>query len=165
MAQFRFAETAKVMPVIAPVAFTTSAIESAYVNLLHIGHWAEFHVAFGVMTSDTSDTVTLTVECSTAATSNATEVTLPFWYRLSAAVATDQMGAITSATTVGVAVTATDDAKMVIISVDPSIIPAHLATGQWLRLVATPTDAVASGVISAVFYGESRYPGDTTSGT
>lgn len=154
----RYAEDVKILPVIAPVAFTTSAVESAYVNL-ELMHWAEFHVAFGVMTSDSTDTVTLTVECSTAATSNATEVTLPFYYRLSAAVATDTMGALTSATTAGMAVTAEDDAKMVIISVNPDIIPGHLTDGQWIRLVATPTAEVASGVISAVFYGESRYPG------
>lgn len=160
----RFAETEKILPVIAPVAFTTSVVESAYVDLSGM-EWAEFHVSFGVMTSDSSDTVTLTVECSTAATSNATEVTLPFSYRLSAAVDTDQMGAITTATTAGMAVTAEDDAKMVIISVDPNIIPAALTDGRWIRLVATPTDAVASGVISAVFYGEPFYKGNTTTAT
>jgi len=153
----RYAEDCKVLPVIAPVAFTTSVVESAYVNLAGM-HWAEFHVAFGIMTSDTTDTVTLTVECSTAATSNATEVTLPFYYRLTSAVLSDTHGAITSATTTGVAINATDDAKMVLISVNPDLIEGHLTDGQWIRLVATPSAAVASGVISAVFYGEPRYP-------
>lgn len=159
MTIFRFAESVKVLPVIAPVAFTSSVVESAYVNLEKI-HWAEFLVSFGVMTSDSSDTVTLTVECSTGATSNATEVNLPFWYRLTSAVASDTHGAITSATTVGVAITAEDDAKMVIVSVDPNLIEGYLTDGQWIRLVATPTADVASGVISVVFVGEPRYPGN-----
>lgn len=153
----RFAEGLKVLPIIAPVAFTTSVVESEYVHMDGM-HWATFLVEFGVMTSDSTDTVTLTIECSTAATSNATEVTLPFWYRLSSAVATDTMGAITTATTAGMAVTATDDAKMVIIDVDPAIIPAALTDGAWLRVVATPSDAVASGVIASQFVGEPRYP-------
>lgn len=160
----RFAETEKILPVIAPVAFTTAEILGAYVDMEGM-HWGEFHVSFGVMTSDSSDTVTLTVECSTEASSNATEVTLPFWYRVSAAVATDQMGAITSATTAGMSVDAEDDAKMVIISVDPDCIPGALTDGRFLRVVATPSAQMGSGVISAVFYGEPRYPGNTTSAT
>jgi len=154
---FRLAENLKVLPVIAPVAFTTSVVESAYVNMEKM-HYGEFHVMFGVMTSDSTDTVTLTVECSTAATSNATEVNLPFYYRLTAAVLSDTHGAITSATTTGVVVTALSDAMLMIVSVNPDLIEGYLTDGQWIRLVATPTADVASGVISVVFYGESRYP-------
>ena len=151
-------EQKKVYPVIAPVAFTTSAVESVYIDADKM-NWLTWFVQFGVMTSDTTDTVTLTVECSTAATSNATEVTLPFKYRLSSAVGTDTIGAITAATTTGVAVNAgSHDAIVVEISVDPASIPAALADGRWLRIVATPSAAVAAGVISALFLGDPRYP-------
>jgi len=157
MAKIRYAEGLKCLPIIAPVAFTTSAIESEYVDM-ETHHWGSFHIAFGDMTSDSTDTVTVTVECSTAASSNATEVNLAFDYRLSSAVATDSMGAITSATTTGVSITATDDAKLLIVEVNPDTIPAALTDGKFLRIVATPSDAVASGVISAVAYLEPRYP-------
>jgi len=151
-------EQKKIYPIIAPVAFTTTAVESVYVDADKM-NWLTFLVQVGAMTSDSTDTVTLTVECSTANTSNATEVTLPFKYRLSVAVGNDTMGAITSATTTGVAINAdAHDSIVVEISVDPASIPANLTDGRWLRVVATPTDAVASGVISALFIGDPRYP-------
>lgn len=157
MKGIRFAEGLKVYPIIAPVAFTTSAVSSVYVDMDQI-HWATFLVEFGVMTSDSTDTVTVTVECSTALSSDSGEVTLPFWYRKTEAVGTDTIGAITSATTAGCSVTATDDACMLIIDVDPAIIPGALTDGRWLRLVCTPTAQVAAGVIAAQFIGEPRYP-------
>ena len=157
MAKIRYAEGLKCLPIIAPVAFTTAVVESEYVDM-ETHHWASFHIAFGVMTSDSTDTVTVTVECSTAASSNASEVNLAFDYRLSAAVATDTMGAITSATTTGVVVTAEDDAKMLLVEVNPDTIPVALTDGKFLRVVLTPTSDVSAGVVSAVAYLEPRYP-------
>lgn len=157
----RYAEGMKVLPLTAPVAFTTTAVESKYVDM-NEAHWATFLVMFGVMTSDSTDTVTITVEASTEASSNATEVTMAFSYRLSSAVDTDSMGAITAATTTGVAVTASaDDSKMLIIDVNPSNVAAEGADYRFLRVVATPSDAVAAGVISIVAVLESRYPGNS----
>lgn len=156
----RYAQKLKMLPVIAPVAFTTSPVASQYVDVGE-NHWATFLVSFGLMTSDSTDTVTLTVECSTAASSNANEVKLAYKYRLSAAVGTDSMGAITAATSDGMSINAADDdSKMLVIDVDPATIPAKLTDGRFLRLVATPSAQMASGVISAVALLEPRYPGD-----
>jgi len=155
-----YAEEKSYLPVIAPVAFTTSAIESAVVDLNNTQD-IEFLVMFGAMTSDSSDTVTITVEAMVEATSasTSTETAIAFNYRLSAAVATDTMGAITAATATGTdAVNAsTGDNCVLVVTVDPAVVAA-VSGARWIRLVATPSDAVASGVISAIAVITPRYP-------
>lgn len=160
MAKANYAEGLKILPILAPVAFTTSAVQSQYVDLKN-NHWATFLVSLGLMTSDSTDTVTVTVECSTAGSSNASEIKLAYQYRLSAAVGTDSMGAITAATTDGVVLNAADDdSKLLVIDVDPATIPAKMADGRFLRVVATPSAQVASGVIAITALLEPRYPGN-----
>jgi hypothetical protein len=157
MAKVRYAEAVKVYPVIAPVAGTTSAIASVYIDAADY-HWLNWLVMFGVMTSDSTDTLTITVECSTAASSNATEVAIPFYHRLSAAVGTDTMGAITSDSTSGLVLTAdANDAMAVLITVDVSAIQAELTDGRFLRLVVTPTAEMATFTVAACFLGEPKY--------
>jgi len=156
-----YAEEKSYLPVIAPVAFTTSAIESAVVDLNNTQD-IEFLVMFGAMTSDSSDTVTITVEAMVEATSasTSTETAIAFNYRLSAAVATDTMGAITAATATGTADAvnaSTGDNTVLVVTVDPAVVAA-VAGARWIRLVATPSDAVASGVISAIAVITPRYP-------
>lgn len=117
-----------------------TANKSAYVDLANTLH-AEFLVPFGVITAASADQpVIVTLECSTAAASNATEVQLPFKYRVSAAVNTDTgLGAITSATASGGAsIGTTDDNKLLLIDLDPGVIPALLIDGRWVRVIVTP---------------------------
>jgi len=158
----RFVEPLKALPVLAPAA-STAARASEYIDLENI-HWVSFHVLFGAMTSDSTDTITLTVEASTAGSSNATEIQVPFQYRLSSAVQTDSMGDITAAVAAtGVVIDAEDDNKLLCIEVDPSAIPS--LTGytdhKYLRLVLTPSSALATAYsVGAVAYCESRYPGN-----
>lgn len=161
----RFAEHLKVLPVLAPAATTASGGRgSSYIDLKDV-HWASFHVLFGAMTSDSTDTITVTVEASTAASSNATEIQVPFKYRLSSAIDTDSMGAITSAAAAtGVAVTAEDDNKVLCVDVDPSAIPA--LTGytdhRFIRIFCTPSADIATAYsVGAVAYLEPRYPGNS----
>jgi len=92
----------------------------------------DFLVFFGTITGDT---VVVTVEeCTTAAGAGNTAVV--FDYRYTAAAGTDTLGAIATATTGGVTVTADDDDKILIISVDPAIIAA--AGGPYARVIANP---------------------------
>lgn len=159
----RFAEGLKVLPILTPAA-STAARASEYIDLENC-HWVSIHALLGAMTSDSTDTITFTVEVSTAASSNATEIKVPFNYRLSAAVQTDTMGAITAAAAAtGVAVNATDDNKLLCIDIDPSVIPS--LTGyvdhKFLRLVLTPVTELATAYsVGAVLYAEPRYKGNS----
>lgn len=155
-----YAEEKSYLPVIAPVAFTTTAVASAVVDLNNTQD-IEFLVMFGAMTSDSTDTVTVTVEAMVEATSasTSTETAIAFNYRLSSAVATDTMGAITAATATGTAAVnaSTGDSTVLVVTVDPSVVAA-VSGARWIRLVATPNAEMASGVISAIAVITPRYP-------
>lgn len=155
----RYGEGLHILPVIAPVAFTTSAVNSAFVDL-NVNHWCSFLVSFGVMTSDSTDTVTLTVEaCSIGTTTDDDNTAMAFNYREYSAVNTDSAGDITAATATGCSVDASaDDAKLVLIDVDPVIAAKAVTSGRFVRVVATPSAQVAAGVISIVAVLEPRYP-------
>lgn len=154
----RFAEGLKVLPILAPIAFTTAAIDTEAVDMKEF-HWATFLVQFGAMTSDSTDTVTVTVTCSSVDTS-ATGTDIAFVYRLSSAVDTDSMGAITAATATGVAVTAADDAKLLVIDVDPQALPKANSIGSFLWLKLTPSAEMAAGVVGVIAVLEPRFPGN-----
>lgn len=155
---FRFAENFKIQPIITPVDTVATAKNSSYVDLKDL-NWATFLVSFGAITTGTA---TLTVEASTAGSSNATEAAIPFKYRLSGAVDTDTMGAIASATSAGLSITANDDNKILVIEVDPAALPGNPGEDyRFLRLVAAPTTDMAAFVIGAAFVGTPRYPGNS----
>jgi len=158
MAKIRFAEGLKVYPVIAPVAGTTSAVASVYIDAADY-NWLTWLVQTGVTTSDSTDTLTITVECSTAASSNATEVAIPFFHRVNGPVGTDSIGAITSDSTSGLELAAdlAADAMAILISVNPDAIQAELTDGRYVRLVVTPSSAVGAFVVSACFLGQPKY--------
>lgn len=156
----RYAQGLKMLPVLAPVALTTSAVSCQSVDMDQ-NHWATFLVSFGVMTSDATDVITVTVEASTASATAATDTAIAFKYRLSAAVGTDTMGAISDATTAGVAITATSDNKMLVIDVDAAVLPAVGDDFKFLRVVLTPSAEHGGSIISAVALLEPRYPGNT----
>lgn len=157
----RFAEKLDILPILAPVS-TTDGV-SDFIDASQC-HWMTFLLQVGSFTTDSADTVSVTVEASTATSTNATTISLPFRYRLSAAVGTDTQGAITSVSTGtdGVTLDATaDDNKMLIIDVDPSVIPNHASYTNH-RYVALTWDCAAIGAIflSAVAILEPRYPGN-----
>lgn len=156
----RFAEGLKVLPVLAPIALTTSEVNCAAVDL-NYSHWCTFLVSGGVMTSDSTDTVTITVEAATSETTAATDTAIAFSYRLSAAVNTDTMGAIASATATGYAFTATSDNKTVVVDVDPAVVGAVGADYRFARVVLTPNAEHGGSIISVVALLEPRYPGNS----
>jgi hypothetical protein len=125
MKDSRLAFGAHVVPLKAPVDSAGTAYATPYVNLKDALH-CTFFAYFGVISAASADQpVIVTLEASTAATSNATEVQIPFKYRVSGATGTDTWGAVASATAAGGATIATDDdGKMIAIDVDPAAIEA-----------------------------------------
>ena len=156
----RYAEGMKILPILKPQDIAATATASSYVHLDH-SHWATFLVQFGNMTSDSTDTATITVESSTAATSNATETAIAFNYRLASAIDTDSMGAITAAAAAGVAHPATGDNKLYVIDVDPAVVNADDATAAWVRVVITPNAQMAICLVNVIAVLEDRFPGNS----
>lgn len=164
MSQFgaRFAEGMKILPVLTIGDIVATATGTAYVDLDLI-NWASFLVTFGTVTStDSTGEVVVTVEASTAGSSNATEGQIAFSYRLSAAVATDTMGAITAATAAGgAAVANTADNTVLWVDVDPAVVAASAADRRFIRLVITPTAETTVTNVAACAFLEPRYPGNS----
>lgn len=117
-----------IIPLKAPVDSAGTAFATPYVDLKNQLH-VTFLAYFGVITAASADqSVLVTIEASTSTTSNATEVAIPFKYRLSGATGANSWGAVTQATSTGVAVTTTDDGKALLIDIDSAAIEA--AHGQ-----------------------------------
>lgn len=140
-----------IIPLKAPVDSAGTAFATPYVDLKNQLHLS-FLAYFGVITAASADqSVIVTVEASTSTTSNATEVAIPFKYRLSGATGANSWGAVTSATAAGVAVATDADGKAVLIDIDPATIEA--AHGQrdarFVRLVVG-IDAGGTVTLNAV---------------
>lgn len=114
----------------------------------------DFLVYFGTITGDT---VAVTVEeCDDITPTNSTAIA--FTYRLGAAVGTDTDGSPTAATTSGVTIAATDDDKVLTISVDP----AALTDGYpYLRVVADPGASASAVEIAIMAVARPRYASET----
>lgn len=165
MPQFgiRYAEGVKVLPILAPADIAATATGTQYIDMDGV-NWATVLVQFGsIASTDSTGEVVVTVEASTAGSSNATEGQILFQYRLSAAVATDTMGAITTPATAaaGAPVNNTDDNKVLVIDIDPSVVAASADTRRYVRVVITPTSEVTATVVGAIAVLEHRYPGNT----
>jgi hypothetical protein len=159
----RYAQGLQVVPLRAP-AVTTADAESAWVKLENL-HWMTFLIQWGEM-AESTDSFNIAVKSTTSATSgttNANDYALPFSYRLSSAVGTDDWGDITAVSTAtGYAtVTAASDNMMMIVDVDPAVIPAHDSDAAYVYvdidcLAAESTDTNYALDIIGVF--EPRYP-------
>lgn len=153
----RFGEGINVVPVLAPIDIAATATNTAYVDL-DMANWITFLLQFGNMTSDTSDTVTITVEASSDGASSG-DVTIPFRYRLSSAVATNAWGAITASTSDGAAIlTAASDNMSVLVDVDPAACQTSdgMTDARWVRATITPLGPIT--LVSACAFVETRYP-------
>jgi len=134
------------VPILGLTTVTAAETATAYVDMKDY-HWVDFHVSIGTLTGDTC---TLTIEESSAATS-ASAATLPFVYRQSSAVATDTMGAVTTAASTGVAVADTDDNTLWILSVDPRTMTDGNRFLRVLLSEGSSTSAAVKGV-TAILY-------------
>lgn len=154
-------ENKKELNLLAPQDIVATATASAYVNVSQAAGTIEFQIPFGAIAStDSTGEVVVTLEASTAGSSNATETAIAFKYRLSAAVATDTMGATTAATSSGVAVLNTSDNCTLFAFVEPSQLSALGADFMYLRAVITPTAEITSTIVGGVHCSFlSRYAG------
>jgi hypothetical protein len=146
-----YLDNKKELNLLAPQDIVATATASAYVNVANAAGTIEFQIPFGAVAStDSTGEVVVTIEASTAGSSNATETAIAFKYRLSAAVATDTMGALTDATASGVAVINTSDNCTLFVFVEPSRLSATGADFNWLRAVITPTAEITSTIVGGV---------------
>ena len=158
----RFVQRNSLVPILAPVDLGAGAtVQTAYVDL-NLSHWVTFYVQLGVFTSDSTDTVTITVQCSSAGSSNSDEAEIGFSYR-TAVLGTDLWGTITTCSTAGLALNAaTHDNYAVAIDIDPADVNALADADsheyRFLRLVLTTVAGVDSCLAAASAFLEPRYP-------
>jgi len=157
----RYAEGLKVLPVLAPVDTAATAVNTSSVNL-NEAHWITFLVQLGNFTSDSTDTVQITVESSTADSTAAGDTAQVFNHRLASAVATDNMGAISTATSSGVELGASsDDDKLLVVDVDPAVLTAADVDANFVKVVITPSSDTAILLVDVIAVVEPRYPGNS----
>lgn len=141
-----------IVPLKAPVDSAGTAYATNYVNLTNAEHLT-FYAFFGNIAAASADqSVVVTLEASTAAASNATEVSIGGKYRKSGAVGANTWGAVTTFGATGIEVTTTDDGFLFAIDIDPAAIEA--AHGQrdakFVRLVMG-IDAGGTATLNAVW--------------
>jgi hypothetical protein len=154
----RFGEGMKIVPLLIPADIVDAATFTTYVDLDNV-HWATLALHFGAITCDVP---TVTLMASTAATTTSA-VAIDFKYRLTGAIDTDTMGDITDATSTGVALTAAEDGKLLLIDVDPRAV-ANESTStldyRFLRAVITPAAAITACVVGGFAMLEVDHPGN-----
>ena len=128
-----------VMMLMAPQDIAGTATASAYVDL-KTANEAMIWVVVGNITTASADQLTgpvVTIQASTAASSNATESNYEFTYRLSGTLNANTWATEATATA-GLDLTVTGDNKIIGIRVDPSAIAAIGADFRYVRAVITP---------------------------
>ena len=147
-----------IIPLKAPVDSAGTAFATTYVDLKN-AQWVTFYDWCGVISAASADQpVLVTIECSTAASSNATEVAVAFKYRMSGLAAANTWGAVTAATSTGASFGTTDDGKIMRIDIDPAALEAALPDARFVRLVQG-IDAGGSVTLNAIWADVTvRYP-------
>ncbi len=160
----KYAENEKVLPLLASVDLVATATNTQYLDLNMCEGTAEIALNFGLITStDSTGEVVVTLTSNTVAdtsSSDSTETALAFPYRLSAAVGTDTMGAITSATSSGVTIGSAVDGCTLCIFISPSAVAAAADGARFVRATITPTAEITSTVVGVVGRYTPRYAGN-----
>ena len=133
------------IPLLAPVDLAGTATRSIYMDLKGANR-AAFLVCFGAITGTATDTMVVTVEAATA--EGGSEAAVAFSYRLSGAVGANTWGAITAATTAGVALTVSDDDKLLWIEIDPGAMAA--SDYRYVRVLLTDTPDMANCLVGVM---------------
>ena len=142
----KYAMDYHVVPILGLTTVTAAETATEYVDMKDY-QWVDFHVSVGTLTGDV---MTLTIEeSSTAASSSAG--TIPFVYRQCSAVATDTIGAVTTAASTGVAVADSDDNTLWILSVDPRTMTEGNRFLRVLLSEGSSTSAAVKGVTAVLF--------------
>lgn len=153
-----------VVPQVQPVDAQATARTGQWISLKQ-AHKISFLAMFGVITSTSADqSATLYVEATTAADSTSA-VYVPFTYRKSGAVAANTWGAVTAATSAGLAVTTDDDGFNYWIEVDPSALVANTEDAYQVRLIMAPDAGATVALYSAIAFVEPRYSQATMNST
>ena len=152
MNQVRYAQGLVPRPVLSPVDIVSTATNTTHVKVT--GHHVTFLVYFGTITGDS---VAVTVEESSAASTTSAEA-VPFRYRLSSAHTASTWGAVTTADSGGVDVTASQDDMILMVEVDPS----DLTDGDnYLSVLLSPGASASAVEVAAICLQEERYVGAT----
>lgn len=133
------------VPLLAPQDITGTITASVYMPLKGANR-AGFLIAFGAITGTSTDTEVVTVEA--AAGEDGTEAAIAFSYRLSGAVDTGGWGAITTVANTGVALTVSDDNKLMWIEINPDAMAANSYTH--VRVKFTDTPDMANFLVSVI---------------
>lgn len=156
MNNVKFAQPVKWLPILTPADITDTATKTRFIDLKG-ANWATLALHFGAITCDVP---TVTVKCSTAATTTGA-VAVAFKYRLSGLpVDADIWGAVTQATTTGVALAVTDDGAILEIDIDPSDIAAEGVDYRYLHALITPAADITACVVGGQAFVEPSYPGN-----
>jgi hypothetical protein len=159
----KFAENEKVLPILAPADIVATATNTQYVDLNFAAGIVELALNFGAIASTDSTgevIVTVTVNpVSDTSSSDNVETAIAFAYRLSAAIATDTMGALAAATATGVAVGQASDNVSLLCFIDPAAVAAAADGARFVRAVITPTAEITSTVVGATARFTPRYAG------
>ena len=154
----RYAEKLHIVPVFSPAGTTTFL---SYAVGLKNSHWVTFLINLGAMTSDSTDigVVTVIATDTLGNSTDAQDVAVPFTYRLSGVVGTDEdWGDITAATASGMTFNATDDGKSIIIDVDPASIPVLHSTAKGVQVLIDAAGLISNVATSITALIEDRYP-------
>jgi len=159
MKGLRFAEGIKVLPVLTPADIAATNTWTYFVDL-DLANWVTFVAQFGACSSAgaTCDDCLIQVMSSSVATTAGIDA-IDFTYRLSSAVDTDSMGAITTGTSDGITVGPLLDNKCVVIDVDPSVVAAKGALERWVCLEFTPASTITT--VGVIAYIEPKSPGNS----
>ena len=152
-------ETLKILPLLAHADIAATATPSQYIDTDQCVGLVEFEVNFGAITStDSTGQAVVTVTSSTSNTSTDAGTAIAFQYALSDAVATDNMGAITAATSSGVALeSSSDDNKTLLIYVDPAVMKVNGDDHRYTHFVVTPTSDMGACIVGGVGRYTPRY--------
>ena len=149
MQSLRFGQNTHIIPVIAPIDLAANDITTTHIkvtNALRI----TYLVGFGVITGDTA---TITVECSSAATTTSASA-IPFTYRLTGDTAMDTYGAVTTCDTDGLLITASYDNMLLMVDVNMSDVA---DAASYVALSVVTAGSMSACVVSAVALVETRY--------
>jgi hypothetical protein len=148
-----------IIPLLAPVDLAGTATRSLYMDLKGANR-AAFLLSFGAITGTTTDTMVVTVEAASA--EGGTEAAIVFNYRLSGAVGANTWGAITAAAVAGVALTVSDDDKLLWIEINPDALA--VSKYRYARVLLTNTPDMANCLVGVMGILDASYK-QTTFGT
>jgi hypothetical protein len=140
-----------IIPGLAPVDAAAVTKYSDVINMKYLSE-VTFLVQFGTITTDSA---VITVEKNSSDATGGTAIA--FKYQKSSAVGTDNLGDVADAASTGLTITASDDAKFVVISVEA----ADLGDGYpYVNVCVDPGGSMTVCLVAIIAIGTPRYEGE-----